>query len=127
MFGAFTFKQFENAVLWIIRKESPYDIILKNNIFNTKLNGKTSIILKNENGSGKHITIKTENAMIKTINIEDTNSSIEYILNITKGDGSGSRSKTIYDNIKDGKMENDIQNINLNTEEHFDNLIKDFM
>lgn len=127
MFGAFTFKQFENAILWIVKKDSPYDIILKDNIFNTKLNGKTSIILKNENGSGKHITIKTENTMIKTINIEDTNSSIEYILNITKGDGSGSRSKTIYDNMKDGKMDNDIKNINLNTEEHFDNLIKDFM
>lgn len=127
MFGAFTFKQFENAILWIVKKESPYDIILKDNIFNTKLNGKTSIILKNENDSGKHISIKTENGMIKTINIEDINTSIEYILNITKGDGTGSRSKTIYDNIKDGKIDNNIQNINLNTEEHFDNLIKDFM
>lgn len=127
MFGAFTFKQFENAILWIVKKESPYNIILKDNIFNTKLNGKTSAVLKNENDSGKHITIKTENGMIKTINIEDTNSSIEYILNITKGDGSGSRSKTIYNNIKAGKIDNNIQNINLNTEEHFNNLIKDFM
>jgi len=28
MFGAFTFKQFENAILWIVKKDSPYDIIL---------------------------------------------------------------------------------------------------
>lgn len=128
MFGAITFKQFENALILMIKNQSPYDLRLKDKIINVQLNGKTSLIIKDEKNPKKYITVKTGNGFIKSINIENNTSGTEYTLNTVKADGSGNRSLVDYNSIdSDGRVKNEVKNINLSEENDFSTFINDML
>ena len=128
MFGAITFKQFENALILMIKNQSPYDLRLKDKIINVQLNGKTSLIIKDEKNPKKYITVKTGNGLIKSINIEKESSGTEYTLNNTKADGSGNRSIVDYNSVDlEGRVKINVKNINLSEENDFEILINDIL
>lgn len=128
MFGAITFKQFENALILMIKNQSPYDLRLKDKIINVQLNGKTSLIIKDEKNPKKYITVKTGNGLIKSINIEKESSGTEYTLNNTKADGSGNRSLTDYNSVdSEGRVKIEVKNINLSEENDFNKFIDDIL
>ena len=128
MFGAITFKQFENALILMIKNQSPYDLRLKDKIINVQLNGKTSLIIKDEKNPKKYITVKTGNGLIKSINIEKESSGTEYMLNNTKADGSGNRSLTDYNSVdSEGRVKIVVKNINLSEENDFNSFIDDIL
>lgn len=128
MFGAITFKQFENALILMIKNQSPYDLRLKDKIINVQLNGKTLLIIKDEKNPKKYITVKTGNGFIKSINIENNTSGTEYTLNTVKADGSGNRSLVDYNSIdSDGRVKNEVKNINLSEENDFNTFINDML
>lgn len=128
MFGAITFKQFENALILMIKNQSPYDLRLKDKIINVQLNGKTSLIIKDEKNPKKYITVKTGNGFIKSVNIENKTSGTEYTLNTTKADGSGNRSLVDYNSIdSSGRVKNEVKNINLSEENDFNTFINDML
>ena len=128
MFGAITFKQFENALILMIKNQSPYDLRLKDKIINVQLNGKTSLVIKDEKNPKKYITVKIGNGLIKSINIEKETSGTEYTLNNTKADGSGNRSLTDYNSVdSDGRVKIAVKNINLSEENDFNSFIDDIL
>lgn len=128
MFGAITFKQFENALILMIKNQSPYDLRLKDKIINVQLNGKTSLIIKDEKNPKKYITVKIGNGLIKSINIEKETSGTEYTLNNTKADGSGNRSLTDYNSVdSEGRVKIAVKNINLSEENDFNTFIDDIL
>ena len=114
MFGAITFKQFENALILMIKNQSPYNLRLKDKIINVQLNGKTSLIIKDEKNPKKYIAVKTGNGLIKSIN--------------TKADGSGNRSLTDYNSVdSEGRVKIEVKNINLSEENDFNTFIDDIL
>lgn len=128
MFGAITFKQFENAIILMIKNQSPYNLRIKDKIMTVQLNGKTSVIIKDEKNPKKYITVKTGNGFIKSINIENNTSGTEYTLNTVKADGSGNRSLVDYNSIdSDGRVKNEVKNINLSEENDFNTFINDML
>lgn len=128
MFGAITFKQFENAIILMIKNQSPYNLKIKDKIMTVQLNGKTSVIIKDEKNPKKYITVKTGNGFIKSINIENNTSGTEYTLNTVKADGSGNRSLVDYNSIdSDGRVKNEVKNINLSEENDFNTFINDML
>lgn len=128
MFGAITFKQFENALILMIKNQSPYDLRLKDKIINVQLNGKTSLVIKDEKNPKKYITVKIGNGLIKSINIEKETSGIEYTLNNTKADGSGNRSLTDYNSVDSyGRVKIEVKSINLSEENDFNGFIDDIL
>lgn len=128
MFGAITFKQFENALILMIKNQSPYDLRLKDKIMIVQLNGKTSLVIKDEKNPKKYITVKTGRGFIKSINIENKTSGTEYTLNTVKADGSGNRSLTDYNSVdSDGRVKIEVKNINLSEENDFNAFINDIL
>lgn len=128
MFGAITFKQFENALILMIKNQSPYNLRLKDKIMTVQLNGKTSVIIKDEKNPKKYITVKTGSGFIKSINIENKTSGTEYTLNTTKADGSGNKSIVDYNSVdSDGRVKIEVKSINLSEENDFNAFIDDIL
>lgn len=128
MFGAITFKQFENAIILMIKNQSPYNLRINDKIMAVQLNGKTSVVIKDEKNPKKYITVKTGNGFITSINIENKTSGTEYTLNTTKADGSGNRSLVDYNSIdSDGRVKIEVKNINLSEENDFNTFINDML